>query len=140
MTPPVTIVPTPHLDPRVRVLRCGTIVDTFALSTERYRVIIDTMVSEETMTNGMAQLEASGFTGTPIIVINTHGDWDHVCGNGTFCGPHATYPAPVIGSRLSAEAMCTQEAIDYIERLKERFPGELDTAGTHPPTVRYEGT
>jgi glyoxylase-like metal-dependent hydrolase (beta-lactamase superfamily II) len=138
MTPPVTIVPTPHLDPRIRVLRCGTIVDAFALLTERYRVIIDTMVSEETMENGLAQLEAGGFSGRPLLVMNTHGDWDHVCGNGIFCGPRATQPAPVIGTRFSAERMTSRDAIDYLERLKERFPGEFDTATLCPPTVRYE--
>jgi glyoxylase-like metal-dependent hydrolase (beta-lactamase superfamily II) len=135
--PPVSLVPSDHLDPRIRILRCGSIVDTFALISARYLVIIDTMVSEDTMLAGIRLLADQGLLDRPLLVLNTHGDWDHVCGNGIFCREDAPYPAPVIGSEVAAELMLSPDASNFLDALKAEHLGEFDTANIWPPTIRF---
>jgi glyoxylase-like metal-dependent hydrolase (beta-lactamase superfamily II) len=136
--PPVTLLPVGHLEPPVLILRCGSIVDTFALVTDRYLVLVDTMVSEETMLAGLRLLSAEGLSDDrPLLVLNTHGDWDHVCGNGVFSKPKAPYSAPVIGSQVAANLMLSPEAETYLKDLKANHPGEFDSADICPPTVRF---
>jgi glyoxylase-like metal-dependent hydrolase (beta-lactamase superfamily II) len=134
----VTLIPSPELDPRIRILRCGSIVDTFALVTARYLVIVDTMISADAMQAGMALLAPDLDGIRTVVVLNTHGDWDHVCGNGIFCGRHATYPAPVIGSRGTAEIINTPEAAQRLVELQLEYPEDMATAEFWAPTVQYE--
>jgi glyoxylase-like metal-dependent hydrolase (beta-lactamase superfamily II) len=138
--PPVTLLPVECLSSRARILRCGSIVDTFALVTDRYLVLVDTMVSEDTMLAGVRLLGEDGLLDRPLLVLNTHGDWDHVCGNGVFCRPEAAYPAPVIGSQVAGDLMLSPESSKYLEELKTKHPGEFDSAHIWPPMIRFEGS
>jgi glyoxylase-like metal-dependent hydrolase (beta-lactamase superfamily II) len=136
----VSIAPYPDLDARIHVLRCGEIVDTVAIATERYLVFVDTMVSNASMTEAVHRvLEETGST-RPILVLNTHGDWDHVCGNSVFCGPDALHPAPVVGTHRTAQLIAESIAMDELDELKQRYPRDLDTAEFRAPTVRYTGS
>ncbi len=71
------------LDPRVRVFRHGDVVDTFLVTTERFLVVIDTATSPEAIEAVLAVVEPPG-NGRSLLVVNTHGDWDHVWGNVVF--------------------------------------------------------
>jgi len=137
---PVRAVANAGYDTRVRVFRCGNIIDSFAVITARYLILIDTMVSRDSMEKVMKTL-ATHLQGQPRtpLVINTHGDWDHVWGNGLFVGPDALYPAPIIGQRLTVGAMATPEAYELLSTFQAESPGPYDTAGWWPPTVRCDG-
>jgi glyoxylase-like metal-dependent hydrolase (beta-lactamase superfamily II) len=127
-------------DTRVRVFRCGNIVDSFAVITERYLILVDTMVSRDAMETVMNTLapDLESRTGT-LLAINTHVDWDHVWGNGLFVGPEARYPAPIIGHRLTAEAMAAPEAGELLSRFQAEHPGAYATAAWWPPTILCDG-
>jgi glyoxylase-like metal-dependent hydrolase (beta-lactamase superfamily II) len=136
----VTLMSQPNIDRRVHVLRCGEVVDTVAINTARYLVFVDTMISNAAMAEGLRLvLEATG-GGKPIVVLNTHGDWDHVCGNGVFTDPHAAHPAPVIGTRLTAELVRESAASGELDELRRRYPQDMETAEFRPPTVLYHGS
>jgi glyoxylase-like metal-dependent hydrolase (beta-lactamase superfamily II) len=75
----------------------------------------------------------------PVLVINTHADWDHVWGNGLFVGPLTRFPAPIIGHRLAAERMTDPEATDFLASFKAENPGRFDSVQLWPPTIRFEG-
>lgn len=135
----VALLPSPDLDSRIRVLRCGNVVDTFALVTERFLVLIDTMPSRAAMLAGMRLLQDAEAPGRSIVAINTHGDWDHVCGNGAFAAPDAEYPAPVIGSSHTAEIVLSEGTSARLVALRRENPGRLDTAEQWAPTVRHDG-
>jgi glyoxylase-like metal-dependent hydrolase (beta-lactamase superfamily II) len=136
----VTLVRPPGIDPRVHVLRCGDVVDTVAIDTARYLVFVDTMISDESMTEGVRLVLNATGGGKPILVLSTHGDWDHVCGNAIFCGPDAAFPAPVVGTRRTAALMRESAASGELEELRRRYPDEMSTAQFVPPTVLYDGS
>lgn len=134
----VTEVHTEGLDRRVRIFRCGITVDSFAVVTERYLLVVDTMVNLESMGTVMGALEGE-ITQRPLLVINTHGDWDHVWGNGLFVGPAARYPAPIVGNRLTGEVMTAARSHDLLATFKAEHLGRYDSAEIWPPTVLVDG-
>lgn len=135
----VTPVGTGNHDPRLRVFRCGRLVDSFAVITQRYLILVDTQVNRETMQQVIDALSPERAERKPLLVINTHGDWDHVWGNALFLAPDGPYPAPVIGHRLTAERMRSSEAEMTLSHLRTENPGEYDSAEYWPPSLLFEG-
>jgi glyoxylase-like metal-dependent hydrolase (beta-lactamase superfamily II) len=99
-------------DQRLHLFRAGAEVDTAALITQRYLVLIDTMATPELAAEIMTTMRP-WLEGRQLLVINTHADYDHCWGNATFASPGGAYPAPIIaheqaGARLrSAEAQAS---------------------------------
>src|SRR5438105_754406 len=89
-------------DARVRVFRHGPVVDTCAVVTERYLLLVDSGLSPEGAGQELALL-ADVLPGRQLLVLNTHADWDHYWGNGFFAGPEVRAPAPILGHRLAVE-------------------------------------
>jgi glyoxylase-like metal-dependent hydrolase (beta-lactamase superfamily II) len=128
------------IDPRLRIFRFGRLVDSFAVVTQRFVVVVDTMVNLETAQEVLAFLSQDLTPGRSLLVVNTHGDWDHTLGNGLFAGSDAQYPAPIIAHRVAAERMRSPEAAEFLAALKSENPGEFDSAENWPPNVLFEGT
>lgn len=132
-------------DRRVRTFRCGDTVDSFAVIARDHIVLIDTMVNLESIGRVVEHIASEYGLGPEIastrslLVVNTHGDWDHVWGNGLFAGPEARYPAPIIGHRLAADRMKMPRAVEFMEAFKEEHAGRYDSARLWPPTVQFEG-
>ncbi len=126
------------LDARIRVYRCADVpVDSFAVLTRRFAVIVDTLISQEAMLAVLADLEPDlGSRG--LLVVNTHGDWDHVWGNGLFAGPDAARPAPIIGHEGAETRMREAEASGILEEKRAEDPA-YRTAGWFPPTLSIAG-
>lgn len=136
----VTALANTGYDPRIRTFRYGSIVDSFAVLTERYTVLIDTMVNPEAMVEVLKILDRDAPHRAPShLVINTHGDWDHVWGNALFAGREATFPAPIIGSRLATEAMLSVEARDLLADYQAQYPGVYDRVAWEPPNIALDG-
>ena len=94
----VFLVPEMSTDPGVRVFRRsfsglqgfeGFEVDAYAVSTDHYVVILDTMLCPEDVAVMMKSLQ-NDLAGREILCVNSHADWDHAYGNGYFTGTHAT--------------------------------------------------
>ncbi len=131
-------------DPRVCAFRCAEVVTVFAVLTRRWTVLVDTLYSEAGARElaRLAQEAAAlrhGGTSPPLLVVNTHADWDHAWGNGVFIGPAATFPAPVLATRACARRLRSAElATELAERLRaepERFAGAALVA----PTLAFDG-
>lgn len=128
----------PGLDARVRVYRCEEIpVDSFAVITDRFVVILDTLAGRDMMRTVVADLEQDRGD-RQILVVNTHSDWDHVWGNGLFAGPHAEQPAPIIGHELVEARMQTAESRAELEEKRAEDPAYA-TADWIPPTLALSG-
>jgi glyoxylase-like metal-dependent hydrolase (beta-lactamase superfamily II) len=126
------------LDGRIRVFRCDSVpVDSFAVLTERFAVLVDTLIGDDAMRQVLAHL-APDLAGRQVLVVNTHGDWDHVWGNGLFAGPDAPYPAPILGHEGVADRMEAAEAMGVLDE-KRAESVVYSTAGWHPPTVTVSG-
>jgi glyoxylase-like metal-dependent hydrolase (beta-lactamase superfamily II) len=136
----VILVTERNVDSRLRIFRFGRLVDSFAVVTQRYLVVIDTMVNLETSGEIMNLLRPDLISERSLLIVNTHGDWDHCLGNGLFVAPTAPYPAPVIAHRIAAERIMSPEAAEGLAKLKAESPGEFDTAENWSPTVLFDGT
>src|SRR6476646_6514366 len=77
---------------------------------EAVSAVVDTLIRPEDMTSVRDLLDRHG---RPIIVVNTHADWDHSWGNGAF--PNA----PIVAHRLCRAAMLTEGRDKLTEKQAE---------------------
>lgn len=130
----------PGLDPRVRVFRCPGVVDSFAVMTERLSVIVDTLITPTAAGDVMCLLgwERGQPAGKKLLVVNTHGDWDHSFGNGLFDGPNAQYPALIAGHGATSRLFDRNKAEALLSDLEMRPPGWYPDVQFCLPTVEFE--
>lgn len=125
-------------DERVKVFRCEPVVDAFAVISQRYVVLIDTLINPRTAHQMIGFLKGFLEGGRQLVVINTHADWDHVWGNQLFTGPQAEYPAPVIGHRNTQVVFESQESKNYLKHMQGQNPGVFDNVVLSPPNLLFE--
>lgn len=122
-------------DPRLRVFRAGDEVDTFALVTQRYVVLVDTMATPQ-LAAGILDAVRPDLAGRRLLVVNTHADYDHCWGNAVFAAPDGAHPAPIIAHELARARLRSEEARDELaerQRRSARFAG----VGLVEPTIAF---
>ena len=125
-------------DSRVLVVGCGNLVDAFVVVSERYVVIVDTLINPHTAAQ-LLQIAASRLVdGRKLLVVNTHADWDHCWGNQVFDGPEAAHPAPIVGSRRTAQHIRSAKAAEFLAKMQGDEPGRFDGVRLTPPTIAFE--
>ncbi|MDM9621869.1 MBL fold metallo-hydrolase [Rhizobium sp. AC44/96] len=70
----------PGLDDRITVLRAADEVDAVFVRTERFNVLVDTLATPALCRQAL-DLLAGEMARRPLLVINSHLDWDHFWGN-----------------------------------------------------------
>lgn len=119
-------------DQRILVLRNGELVDTFIVVTERYVVVVDTMINAETAVSLLNHAQAH-LTNRQLLVINTHADYDHAWGNQAF-------NAPIIGSYQCAEILRDEETRERLAHMQGSEPAIFSGVIPTPPTILFEET
>lgn len=138
--------PVPEMspDPRVHVFRRvfdavgeyeGMEVDAYAVVTERYLVLLDTLLAPQDMASVMQMLQNEQ-TGRQLLVVNSHADWDHAWGNRYFTGEHA---APIIAHEHGFTRLQSTEAQTELTDFQNRYPLFQDVVLT-PPTLTFTQT
>ncbi|MFQ5400473.1 MAG: MBL fold metallo-hydrolase [Anaerolineae bacterium] len=122
-------------DERILVCRNGQLVDTFIVVTERYVVVVDTMINPETAVSLLAHARPFLNDGRQLLVINTHADYDHAWGNQIFAGAEALHPAPTIGSRLSLPLFRDPDVVALLEEFQGQEPSIFGDVVLTPPTI-----
>ncbi len=84
-------------DPRVRVVRCGDLVRSFLIVTQRFVVVYDTLLGPLSG-RWLRELALEAAEGRPLVVVNSHSDWDHCYGNMCF-------PEPILGAGECAKRL-----------------------------------
>lgn len=87
------------LDPRISILRCGHEVDAMFVRTTRFNALIDTLGTPAACRSAIEKLGAA-VEDRPLIVVNSHMDWDHFWGNAAVAGT-----APIIGHGATLERL-----------------------------------
>ncbi len=109
------LVPDMSDDTRVRVFRRAFApqdpveameVDAYIVVTERYVVVLDTLLCPEDMAIIMQEVQET-MVGRELLVVNSHADWDHCWGNNYFTGNHA---ATLLAHNYAATRMRSNEA------------------------------
>jgi len=136
----VTLVDNQGWDPRILVVRCGDLVDAFIVVSERYVVLVDTLINPQTAA-AMLRIAREQLTGgRQLLAINTHADWDHFWGNQLFAGPDVAHPAPIFASRRSADRFrAPEEGQQFLAEMREHEPGRFDDVRITRPTVLFDG-
>jgi glyoxylase-like metal-dependent hydrolase (beta-lactamase superfamily II) len=137
VTDAVVLVPNQGWDSRILVCRCGPLVDTFIVVTQRYVVIIDTLFNRATA-EALLAIARPHLAGRQMLVVNTHADWDHAWGNHVFAGPAATCPAPIIGSRNCADRLRSDTARQELADKRSLEPGRFDDVLLTPPNLLFD--
>src|SRR5215472_1199943 len=138
----IFFVPEMSTDERVRVFRrslgvmedfSGMEVDAYAVITERYVVVCDTMLCPEDAAV-MIQMVQGTITVRELLVVNSHADWDHVWGNRYFTGEHA---APIIAHEHSLARWQSEESRKGLEDYQQRYP-VFRSVTLVPPTITFQ--
>lgn len=124
-----TLFPVPDMspDPRVRVFRRvfdapgefeGMEVDAYVVITDRYLVVLDTLLCPEDMATLMQLVQAEQ-AGRQLLVVNSHADWDHAWGNNYFTVERA---APIISHAHGVTRLRSDEAHTELADIQQRYP------------------
>jgi glyoxylase-like metal-dependent hydrolase (beta-lactamase superfamily II) len=95
---------------------------------EHLSLIIDTLIRPEDMAQ-FATLARDH--GRPLLVANTHADYDHAWGNGAFAGP-------IIGHALCRERLMGEQEQETLDDMRARAPQFFDAVMLVPPQVTFE--
>ncbi|MCA9995321.1 MAG: MBL fold metallo-hydrolase [Anaerolineales bacterium] len=136
-TQTVELVPNQGWDERILVCRNGKLVDVFIIITERYVVLVDTLINGATAEKLMQFAKPHLVNGRSLLVINSHADYDHAWGNQLFAGPNAPYPAPIIAHERCAEEFAVWAA-DLVT-MRDKEPDVFGDVVLTPPTLLFNG-
>lgn len=134
----VRLVPNGGWDERVVIVRCAPTVDSFIVVTERYVVLIDTLLGPGTAGALLTFAREWLREGRTLLVINTHADWDHCWGNQLFAGPVAVAPAPIIATRACGARFAGGEVGKKLTAMQVSEPGRFEGVLPVGPTVLFD--
>lgn len=134
----VTLVPNQGWDERILVCRNADMVDTFIVITQRYVILLDTVINPTTARRMVDFARPHLRDGRQLLVINTHADYDHAWGNQLFDGPLAEYPAPILGTRLCAELLRGSDSAALLQERQQREPTIFGDVLLTPPSLLFD--
>ena len=91
-------------------------------------VMLDTLIRPEDMAQ-FATLARDH--GRPLLVVNTHADFDHAWGNDAFA-------SPIIGHRRCRERLLGAAEVDMLDEMQAKAPGFFDAVMLLPPQITFE--
>jgi glyoxylase-like metal-dependent hydrolase (beta-lactamase superfamily II) len=142
-TAPVHLLPNQGWDPRILVCGydlayagCVLPMNVFIIISERYAVIVDTLVNQATAQQllGIARPYLDRRT---LLVVNTHADFDHAWGNQLFCETNSPAPAPIIGSRAGAARLRSIEEQNQLAEMRAEQPDVYRDVHLCPPHITF---
>ncbi|MGB1254143.1 MAG: MBL fold metallo-hydrolase, partial [Candidatus Promineifilaceae bacterium] len=126
-------------DERILVFANDHLVQTFIVVSERYVVIIDTLINEATGAKLLAAAKPYLSASRTLLVINSHADYDHAWGNQIFAGPTAVHPAPIIAHKASPKHFRNYEAL-RAEKISSDEPEIFGTLKITEPTLLFDNS
>ncbi|GGD91026.1 hypothetical protein GCM10011390_07150 [Aureimonas endophytica] len=122
----------PGLDERITVLRAGDEVDAVFVRTERFGVLIDTLSTPSLCREALRRLGVDPER-QPLVVVNSHMDWDHFWGNAAIAGK-----APILAHAKAFRRFAAPETSATLrdKRGEENRFGEVELVS---PTIGFDG-
>lgn len=129
-------------DERLLVCRNAPLVDTFIIVTQRYVLIVDTMINAITAGKLLVLAQpylspdhAAGISRS-LLVVNTHADYDHAWGNQLF----AAMGVPIIGRRASVPIFTQSDSQAFLQQAQAEEPDIFADVVPTPPTILFDET
>lgn len=122
----------PGLDERIVIVRAGDEVDSVFVRTQRFNVLVDTLATPSLCTRAM-ELLADSIRDRPLVVVNSHMDWDHFWGNLALDGD-----VPIIAHSKAIERLSDPAVLQKLveKRSQEKRFCEVEII---TPTVTFSG-
>jgi glyoxylase-like metal-dependent hydrolase (beta-lactamase superfamily II) len=133
------VVPTRGWDERIVAFQFRRLVTAFAVISDRYVVLIDTLVNRAAATVMLDTVRPALRSARQLLVVNTHMHYDHCGGNTAFTEPDALHPAPVLGHRLCRERVSSPDVQAELADMQRRDSRTFVDVRLEPPTLTYEG-
>jgi glyoxylase-like metal-dependent hydrolase (beta-lactamase superfamily II) len=131
-------------DPRIQIFRSlfsapgefdNMNVDAYAIVTQRFVVICDTLLCPNDMERACKLLSKS-IMGRQMLVINSHADWDHVWGT-HYLDKH--YAPTIIGHEHCRTRLLSNEETEILRDYQKRFE-VFRPVIIRPPTLTFRDT
>ncbi|MEZ4672964.1 MAG: MBL fold metallo-hydrolase [Caldilineaceae bacterium] len=132
------LVPNQGWDERILVCRNDEMVDTFIVVTQRYVILVDTVINPATARQMLDYAQPHLINQRQLLVINTHADYDHAWGNQIFVGPDTNQPAPIIGTRRCAELLRSADGAAHLQEMQQKEPAIFGDVILTPPTILFD--
>ncbi|MBY5770942.1 MBL fold metallo-hydrolase [Rhizobium leguminosarum] len=133
MDPSVELCSYPELDDRIVIVRAGDEVDAVFVRTERFNVLIDTLGTPELCLTAL-DLLGEQMNARPLIVINSHMDWDHFWGNAAIAGR-----APIIAHAATLDRLHDPSAREVL-RDKASQDSRFRNVDLIGPDITFSGS
>jgi len=131
MTSDVSLASYPGLDDRIVVVRAGDEVDAVFVGTERFNVLVDTLGTPSLCRRAL-DLLADRMRDRPLIVVNSHMDWDHFWGNSAISG------VPIVAHQSAIERLRAPAALQTLEQ-KRKTEHRFNDVEFVSPTLTFSG-
>lgn len=132
MTIDVTLTSYLGLDDRITVIRAGDEVDAVFVRTERFNVLVDTLGTPSLCRRSL-ELLADRMQDRPLMVVNSHMDWDHFWGNSAISG------APIIAHECVFERLRDPSVLQTLEE-KRKTEVRFNEVELVSPTLTFSGS
>lgn len=123
-------------DPRIHIAANADLVNVFLIVTTRYTVLVDTLLNATTA-RALLDYAQPYLVTRPLLVINTHADWDHAWGNELFAGPKPLYPAPIIAHHACAARLRGEESRATLAAMQQENAELFANITLTPPTLTF---
>lgn len=118
-------------DDRIHCAKCGELVRAYLIVCRRFVLIYDTLLGPRS--GGWLRQSALQLAqGRPLLVVNSHADWDHYFGNMSF-------PEPILGTRLCSERIRGAVGAAELAKKRQEHPGCYGGVELVPPTIAVDG-
>lgn len=114
-------------DERIQSIKCGDLVRAYLIKTDRFLLVYDTLLGPKS--GGFLRECALEFAaGRPLMVVNSHADWDHYFGNMVF-------PEPILGTELTVKRILGEAGQRELSKKRQEHPGSYGDVKLVAPTV-----
>lgn len=118
-------------DSRIRCIKCGDLVRSYLIKTERFLLVYDTLLGPKS--GAFLKAQAIEFAeGRPLMVVNSHADWDHYFGNMVFS-------APILGTEVMEQRVSGGVGAKELEQKQKEHPDCYRDVQLVAPTVGLSG-
>ncbi|GHO87496.1 MBL fold metallo-hydrolase [Dictyobacter formicarum] len=111
----------------------GMEVDCYLLVTDRFRLLCDTLIRPEDMSTVFEDISADPVK-RPLLVMNSHADWDHAWGNSYFTGERTM---PIIAHEHCRTRLQSEKEQTFLANFQSSYPNHFHSVALTPPTITF---
>lgn len=114
-------------DQRIVCLKCGELVRSYLIRTDRFVVVYDTLLGPKS--GALLRDEALKLADDrPLLVVNSHADWDHYFGNMVF-------DEPILGTQAMVERVTGGVGAKELADKRKEHPDSYEPVQLRAPNV-----